>query len=77
MEECARTFDARGQKEAEKHLVEIRDPETIALAVGICQLLESYAQVSLDGQSLSTSPSRVPIILENLKDTLKASAEKW
>ena len=68
VEECARTFDARGQKEAEKHLEEIRDPETIALAVGICQLLESYAQVSLDGQSLSTSPSRVPIILENLKD---------
>ena len=47
------------------------------MAVEICQLLENYAQVSLDAKFLSTSPSRVPLILENLKDTLKASAEKW
>ena len=77
VEECARTFDARGQKEAERHLEDIRNPETIALAVGICQILESYAQVSLDGQSLSTSPSTVPSIIKNLKDTLRTSAEKW
>ena len=65
------------QKELLKVDDELRDPSTISLAVGLCQILEEYSRVSLAGQDLQTSPSRIPLIVENLETKLKEWSESW
>ena len=76
-ENCAKNFDVTGQKEAKRCLDQIRDPEVIAFAVGLCQILEAYSAVSVAAQSIETSPSKVPVILERLQDTLRKLGETW
>ena len=74
---CARNCDNTGQKEAERSLKQIQNAEDIAFAIGLCQILEEYASVSLAGQSIKTTPSEVPKITSKLEKSLDNLANSW
>ena len=74
---CARNCDITGQKEAERFFKQIQNAEDIAFAIGLCQLLEEYASVSLAGQSIKTTPSEIPGITSKLKKSLDNLANSW
>ena len=74
---CCRQKDVTGQKEVLKVIDELTNPSTISLAIGLCQILEEYSRVSLDGQNLQTSPSRIPLVVENLEIILRKWSETW
>ena len=59
------------QKAMKKKREEVSDGKTIALAVGVCQLLDSYAAASLSAQHLKFFPTSVLQGMTDLKEKLQ------
>ena len=59
--------DLAGMKKAESQLKELKDPNNIAFAVGLCDLLNDYADLSLVGQDILKIPSTFSLRYETLK----------
>ena len=52
IQESSDNFDATGQKEATIKLNQLSDPSMISFAIGMCEILEDYSELSLAGQDL-------------------------
>ena len=49
MEKLRKFQDLAGKKKLESQLKELKDPKNIAFAVGLCDFLDDYADLSLVG----------------------------
>ena len=72
-----KTGNTAKQLEAEAELTSLSDPENIAFGIGISQILESYAAVSLDVQNLSHFPTSVESSIRLLRSVLERWSFKW
>jgi hypothetical protein len=70
-------MDNTGAKQAMLMQNKISDPEFIAITVGIAQLLEEYAEVSLDGQNLRFFPTSVMESVNTHMKQLRSLSDKW
>ena len=75
--ECAEAGNITQQKAMKKKREEVSDGKTIALAVGVCQLLDSYAAASLSAQHLEFFPTSVLQGVTDLKEKLQIWKEEW
>jgi hypothetical protein len=75
---CQRNGDLTGQKENQKNREIVSDPDFIAFAVGLAQILDSYAKCSLDVQNIKLQPTSVPGTLRELEESLENLKDwKW
>ena len=65
------------QRAAEKAYNQVADVRFIVFAIGVCQILEGYAKVSVSVQDMKLHPSSVPQILEELCDSLEKMSQSW
>ena len=77
VEKLSKIQDLAGMKKAESQLKELKDPNNIAFAVGLCDLLNDYADLSLVGQDILKFPSTVSSRYETLKQRLSELGKKW
>ena len=59
MEKLTKFQDLAGKKKVESQLKELKDPKNIAFTVGLCDLLDDYADLSLVGLDILKFPSIV------------------
>ena len=52
--ECSEENDLTGQKQAQKHQDDISSAFNLLFAIGLSQILETYAKTSLDSQKMSS-----------------------
>ena len=65
------------QKSMKKKVEDLADGEKISFAVGICQLLDSYAAASLSSKHLRFFPTPVLKEIAKLQTKLNIWSEKW
>ena len=59
IQECCEENDLTGQKHAQRHQDDISSAYNLLFAIGLCQVLETYAKASLDSQRMSSFPTTV------------------
>ena len=64
-------------KEYEQKMEDLRSSENFVLVLGILQLLELYATVSLDAQHCKYFPSQVWSSIKNAQSQLEALSQEW
>ena len=77
IQECSDNFDATGQKEATNKLNQLADPSMISFAIGMCEILEDYSELSLAGQDLLMFPATVAEKCESFRTRLENLKENW
>ena len=74
---AAFNFENTKAKEAQKILDGLMDAETLFLTAGLCQLLDSYSEVSLQAQYTSQYPIQVWQRIEHAKAELEQLQNGW
>ena len=64
-------------KEYKKKMEDLRSSENFVQVLGILQLLELYAEVSLDAQHTKFFPSQVWSSIKNAQSQLEALSNEW
>ena len=69
--------DLTQQKAMHERVNELSDGKMIALAVGICQLLDAYSDTSLNAQHLSFFPTTAMQSVKWLEQMLTECKDEW
>ena len=64
-------------KELKKKLDDLRDSKNFVLVLGVLQLLEIYASVSLDAQHMKYFPTQVWTSIKRAQEKVKSQSETW
>ena len=65
------------QKQAQRELDSLTSSENLAFGIGLCQILEKYANASLNIQNLSLFPTSVETTVNKVMSDLKKWSSKW
>ena len=77
IQSCEESGDLTSKQKAEAQLKRLRNPKMIAYAVGLCEILDDYAQLSLVGQDFMLFPSTIASVYEAFCCRLKKLSETW
>ena len=75
--EAAEESNLTLQKAKQKELDSIKDASTICWGIGICQILDDYAALSLNAQTLHKFPGSIVIHVQNLKEKYSLLKENF
>lgn len=77
MNSCNENHDNTGAKAAEKICTELTDGTKLASVIGLCQVLEVYAEISVTSQYSNIFPTTVWKAVDKGREKLKQYAESW
>ena len=75
--QCNEDHDNTGAKSALEIMNKFSDGESLAMMVGICQLLDMYSRCSLTAQHSRKFPTSVLQAVTSMTEKLKQLSEKW
>ena len=77
MNSCIKNHDNTGAKAAQKICNELTDGTKLASVIGLCQILEVYAEISLTSQYSNIFPTTVWKAIDKGTNKLRQYAETW